>query len=66
MISAVISWSIKNRVLVLLVSAGVIGAGVWAMRNTPLDAIPDLSDAQVIVQTDFHEQAPKQSPTLTT
>jgi len=59
MISAVISWSIKNRVLVLLASAGLIGAGVWAMRNTPLDAIPDLSDAQVIVQTDFHEQAPQ-------
>ncbi len=59
MINAVIAWSIRNRVLVLLSTAALIGGGVWAMGTTPLDAIPDLSDVQVIVQTDFSEQAPQ-------
>ena len=59
MISRIIAWSIQNRFLVLLGSAALIGAGVWALRTTPLDAIPDLSDVQVIVQTDFSEQAPQ-------
>jgi len=59
MISRVIAWSIQNRFLVLLGTAALIGAGVWAIRTTPLDAIPDLSDVQVIVQTDFREQAPQ-------
>jgi len=59
MINAVIAWSLRNRFLVLLGTVALIGAGVWAMRTTPLDAIPDLSDVQVIVQTDFSEQAPQ-------
>ena len=59
MINRIIAWSLKNRGLVLLGTAAVIGAGWWAMRTTPLDAIPDLSDVQVIVQTDFSEQAPQ-------
>ncbi len=59
MISAVIAWSLRNRVLVLLASAGIVGLGIWAMTTTPLDAIPDLSDVQVIIQTDFREQAPQ-------
>ena len=59
MIDAIIAWSLRNRGLVLLATAFVVGAGVWSMRNTPLDAIPDLSDVQVIVQTDFAEQAPQ-------
>ncbi|MDX2207749.1 MAG: CusA/CzcA family heavy metal efflux RND transporter [Gemmatimonadales bacterium] len=59
MISHIITWSIRNRFLILLASAGVIAAGIWAVRQTPLDAIPDLSDVQVIVQTDFSEQAPQ-------
>jgi Cu(I)/Ag(I) efflux system membrane protein CusA/SilA len=59
MISAVIAWSLRNRFLVLLGTVSLIGAGAWAMRTTPLDAIPDLSDVQVIVQTDFSEQAPQ-------
>ncbi len=58
MINRVIAWSIGNRFLVLLATAAVVAGGVWAMLNTPLDAIPDLSDVQVIVQTDFREQAP--------
>jgi Cu(I)/Ag(I) efflux system membrane protein CusA/SilA len=59
MINAIIAWSLRNRVLVLLATAGLIGAGTWAVSTTPLDAIPDLSDVQVIIQTDFAEQAPQ-------
>ncbi|HKI94165.1 MAG TPA: efflux RND transporter permease subunit, partial [Gemmatimonadales bacterium] len=59
MIAKIIAWSLKNRFLVLLATAALIGGGVWAMRTTPLDAIPDLSDVQVIIQTDFKEQAPQ-------
>ncbi|MBI2616138.1 MAG: efflux RND transporter permease subunit, partial [Gemmatimonadetes bacterium] len=59
MISQIIAWSLRNRGLVLLATAGLIGGGIWAMGTTPLDAIPDLSDVQVIVQTDFSEQAPQ-------
>jgi len=58
MIEWVIEWSVRNRFLVLLGTVALIGAGVWSMASTPLDAIPDLSDVQVIVQTDFREQAP--------
>ncbi len=59
MINWIIEWSLRNRFLVLLATAAVIGAGVWAMTTTPLDAIPDLSDVQVIIQTDFRDQAPQ-------
>jgi Cu(I)/Ag(I) efflux system membrane protein CusA/SilA len=59
MIDWIILWSLRNRGLVLLVSAAIAGVGVWSMATTPLDAIPDLSDVQVIVQTDFREQAPQ-------
>jgi Cu(I)/Ag(I) efflux system membrane protein CusA/SilA len=59
MISRIIAWSLRNRFLVLLASAAIVAGGVWAMSTTPLDAIPDLSDVQVIIQTDFREQAPE-------
>ncbi|HSM15921.1 MAG TPA: efflux RND transporter permease subunit, partial [Gemmatimonadales bacterium] len=59
MINAIIAWSLRNRGLVLLATVAVVGAGLWAIRTTPLDAIPDLSDVQVIIQTDFEEQAPQ-------
>ena len=59
MINKVIAWSLQNRFLVLFATVGILVAGVMAMRSTPLDAIPDLSDVQVIVQTDFREQAPQ-------
>jgi Cu(I)/Ag(I) efflux system membrane protein CusA/SilA len=59
MINKVIEWSLRNRLLVLLASGGIIAGGVWAMRTTPLDALPDLSDVQVIIQTEFREQAPQ-------
>jgi Cu(I)/Ag(I) efflux system membrane protein CusA/SilA len=59
MIEHILAWSIRNRFLVLLATIGLTIGGLWAMRTTPLDAIPDLSDVQVIVQTPFAEQAPQ-------
>src|SRR5258708_17330206 len=56
---SVIRWSGKNIVLVLLATFFAIAAGVSAVLDTPLDAIPDLSDPQVIVYTDFPGQAPQ-------
>ena len=59
MIAAVIRWSIENRFLVLLVTAFLIAWGIYAVRETPVDAIPDLSDVQVIIKTPFPGQAPQ-------
>ena len=59
MIATLIRWSIANRFLVLLATAFVAGWGAWAMLRTPLDAIPDLSDVQVIVRTTYPGQAPE-------
>ncbi len=58
MIASIIEKSIRNRPLVLLLSAIVVGVGVWAMVSTPVDAIPDLSDVQVIVYTNYAGQSP--------
>ncbi|MBT8129275.1 MAG: efflux RND transporter permease subunit, partial [Gammaproteobacteria bacterium] len=54
-----IEWSIDNRFMVLMLTAILIGLGVYSIKNTPLDAIPDLSDAQVIIKTSFPGQAPQ-------
>ncbi len=59
MIAAIIRWSVGNRALVLLVTAIVTGWGIYAARTTPLDAIPDLSDVQVIIKTTYPGQSPK-------
>ena len=59
MLRRVIAWSVANRFLVMLFTLAAIAGGVWAIRATPLEALPDLSDVQVIVQTDFNEQAPR-------
>jgi Cu(I)/Ag(I) efflux system membrane protein CusA/SilA len=59
MIRRTIEWSINNRVFVALATITVIGLGAWAMATTPVDAIPDLSDVQVIVQTEWKGQAPQ-------
>jgi len=59
MIWAIINGSLKNRFLVLIATAIVIFAGLWAVKQTPLDAIPDLSDVQVIVFTEYAGQAPQ-------
>ena len=59
MIARLIRWSIANRFLVLLATLLVAAWGVWAMLRTPLDAIPDLSDVQVIIRTTYPGQAPQ-------
>ncbi|MCA1798277.1 MAG: CusA/CzcA family heavy metal efflux RND transporter [Xanthomonadaceae bacterium] len=59
MIDAIIRWSIANRVLVLVLALACAAAGIHAVRNTPIDAIPDLSDTQVIVRTMVPGQAPE-------
>jgi Cu(I)/Ag(I) efflux system membrane protein CusA/SilA len=59
MIPAIIRASIANRFLVLAVSVMIAIAGVWAVRETPVDAIPDLSDVQVIIKTPYAGQAPQ-------
>ena len=59
MIERLIEWSVQNRFLVLVLAAVLAGGGLWAVRTTPVDAIPDLSDVQVIVKTTFPGQAPQ-------
>ena len=59
MLSRIIEWSVRNVFLVLLATLIIIGAGVYAVVKTPLDALPDLSDVQVIVYTEFPGQAPQ-------
>lgn len=59
MIEAIIRWSIANRILVLILAIACGGAGIYAVNNTPVDAIPDLSDPQVIVRAPFPGQAPR-------
>src|SRR5271165_2842302 len=59
MIGSIITWSTRNSFLVLLATAFIIFAGVYAVQRTALDAIPDLSDVQVIVYTEFPGQAPQ-------
>ncbi|GEA11016.1 CusA/CzcA family heavy metal efflux RND transporter [Alteromonas sp. KUL49] len=59
MINRVILWSIQNRFFVLLATLLIVGTGVYSIKNTPVDAIPDLSDVQVIVKTSYPGQAPQ-------
>lgn len=59
MIIAVIRWSINNRFFVILATLIVVGLGLYSVKNTPLDAIPDLSDVQVIIKTSYPGQAPQ-------
>ena len=59
MINAIIRWSIQNRFMVLLVTMILVGWGIYSIKTIPLDAIPDLSDVQVIVKTRFPGQAPQ-------
>jgi Cu(I)/Ag(I) efflux system membrane protein CusA/SilA len=58
MIERVIGWSARNAFLVLLVTLFLMGWGLWAVSHTPLDAIPDLSDVQVIVFTEWSGRSP--------
>ncbi|MDD5301425.1 MAG: efflux RND transporter permease subunit [Gallionella sp.] len=59
MLTAIIDWSARNRFLVILATLFVTLAGIYAVVKTPLDALPDLSDVQVIVYTEYSGQAPQ-------
>ena len=59
MIAGLIRWSIQNRVLVLIMTVLVTAWGLYSVRQTPVDALPDLSDVQVIIKTSFPGQAPQ-------
>lgn len=59
MIEALIRWSIGNRFFVLIAAAMLVAAGLYSVKNTPIDAIPDLSDVQVIIKTSYPGQAPQ-------
>ncbi|HEU4733369.1 MAG TPA: CusA/CzcA family heavy metal efflux RND transporter [Kofleriaceae bacterium] len=58
MINRIIQFSARNAFLVVLLILGIVGSGYWALRNTPIDAIPDLSDVQVIIMTDWEGRSP--------
>jgi Cu(I)/Ag(I) efflux system membrane protein CusA/SilA len=59
MIAAIIRWSVNNRFFVLLATLILVGGGLFAIKNTPVDALPDLSDVQVIIKTSYPGQAPQ-------
>ena len=59
MIAAVIRWSVHNRFFVLLTTVILVAAGLYSLKNTPVDALPDLSDVQVIIKTSYPGQAPQ-------
>ncbi len=59
MIEKIIEGSAKNKFLVLLLVGILVAWGLWALNNTPLDAIPDLSDVQVIIFTEWPGRAPQ-------
>jgi len=59
MIEQLIRWSVRNRFLVVLAAVFVAAWGIWALKTTPVDALPDLSDVQVILRTSFPGQAPQ-------
>jgi Cu(I)/Ag(I) efflux system membrane protein CusA/SilA len=59
MINWIIDWSIRNRLMVILLALMLAAWGLYAVKHTPLDAIPDLSDVQVIIKTSYPGQAPQ-------
>ncbi|MDE3015368.1 MAG: efflux RND transporter permease subunit [Pseudomonadota bacterium] len=58
-VARVIEWSVENPLLVSIFAFALLAGGIFAIQRTPLDAIPDLSDTQVIIRTDFAGQAPQ-------
>ena len=59
MLKRIIEWSVANKLIVVLFTLAAAIGGIYAVRRTPLEALPDLSDVQVIVQADYNEQAPR-------
>lgn len=58
-VASIIRWSVANQLIVLVLATALVIAGIIAARNTPLDAVPDLTDTQVIIRTDFAGQSPQ-------
>jgi len=58
-VAKIIEWSINNKFLVIVFTSAIIVAGIWAVYNTKIDAIPDLSDVQVIIYTEYPGQGPR-------
>ena len=59
MLRRVVEWAVGNKLIVLLFTFAVIVGGFFAVKRTTLEALPDLSDVQVIIQADYNEQAPR-------
>jgi len=59
MLKRVIEWAVRNTLIVLLFTFAAVAGGIWALKSTPLEALPDLSDVQVIVEAQYNEQAPR-------
>ena len=59
MIAGIIRTSIANRLFVLVAAAALAVLGIWSVARTPLDALPDLSDTQVIIRTEWPGQTPR-------
>jgi len=59
MIESIIRWSVGNRFFVILATVILVGVGLFSLKNTPVDALPDLSDVQVIIKTSYPGQAPQ-------
>lgn len=59
MIKSIIHWSVSNRFFVVLATIMLLGVGLYSLKNTPVDALPDLSDVQVIIKTSYPGQAPQ-------
>ncbi|HON79982.1 MAG TPA: efflux RND transporter permease subunit, partial [Spirochaetota bacterium] len=58
MMKHILTWCLNNRILILVMTAAMLAAGVWSLYQIKLDAIPDLSDTQVIIQANYQGQPP--------
>ena len=59
MLKRIIDWAVGNKLIVMLFTGVAVIGGIWAIRTTPLEALPDLSDVQVVIQAEYNEQAPR-------
>ena len=59
MLAKLIEWSIHNKFIVILLTLFTVVAGIYSLQNTPIDALPDPSDVQIIIYTDYPGQAPQ-------
>ena len=59
MIEKIIDFSVNNRFIILIIYLGIAGYGIYSMINTPVDAIPDLSENQVIIWTEWMGRSPQ-------